>query len=132
MYTPYAVKTGDISFGDLSTLSHIQSEIQRLPDAAGLSCHDVCAHLARTIPGLVHRRGWFAAVGVEHSWLVSAENPAVVFDVYPVAGAVPFVVTTAGTLNPWGKLYLEDKRCSPKTQDPPPAPRPASSWSHHA
>jgi hypothetical protein len=103
-----AVANGDITENQLSVFRSVLLQITQNRGLDGIpSCHELCAFLANTYRMLEHRSGYFAQHGVEHSWLRFKGMPEVVIDAYPVAGAVPFIVTTEGSLNPWRKLYID-------------------------
>lgn len=116
-----AVRSGDI------TLEHLNlfREIVRVVDAieGELTCHEVCLMIEAVYPGVVeHITGWFFRKGHAHSWLVVSGSETII-DPYPIAGARPLIVTTAGAMNPWRGLYIakEPEMVSPgsPTEMPP-------------
>jgi hypothetical protein len=70
------------------------------------SACDLCRGFSLANPTVEHARGYFGCPpGVEHSWLVFRDAPHIVLDVHPIGGALPFLVTTEGRMNPWCSLY---------------------------
>ena len=82
-------------------------QVRDLPDfdfgAYHLTCHALCTSLARYYPVSYHE----GRCGTDHSWLRSLTHPAVLMDMYPVGGAVPFILFTDSGLLPWEDLYQE-------------------------
>ncbi len=110
MLIPYARQTGDISDHHLELFQLVVSLLDNLDIKLDANCHDVCEVLARLIPELDHIWGWFFRKGQHHSWL-SIRGTRIVIDAYPIAGALPFIVTLEGSIaNPWNELYLLPER----------------------
>lgn len=107
MLVPYAVTCGDITDDHIRIYNRVQTVLRSLSSEKMWSCHEVCQVVEESIPELIHCRGWFAKKGVEHSWMRFADQPWVVIDPYPVAGASgPLLVSTGGLMNPWNHLYI--------------------------
>lgn len=106
--TPFAVQRGDIPKSVLKTFRAMTDMVQDLPDfdfgAYQLTCHALCQALARHYPVSYHEG---RCGHIDHSWLRSLTHPAVLMDMYPVGGAVPFLLFTDSYLLPWQELYQE-------------------------
>lgn len=104
----YAVRKGYIPSTKLEAFEQMRSLIADLPDlepSHRVSCHVLTRVLAARFPDVTAVDGWFAGKGNEHSWLDMGDG--IVADVYPIGGAVPFIVDTSGMMNPWNRLYME-------------------------
>ena len=112
----YAASTGNIQSADMEMFAKIQSVLGAMPDMVfdpkergwdactnQVSCHLVCRALAKHFDASVHD-GYFVT-GYQHSWLVP-ESGSSIIDAYPVAGAVPFIVSR-DLASPWGRLYKD-------------------------
>ena len=102
--TPLVLLEKDIDEEHLSLYRAAKTLVEQMED--GLTCHDVCARLAEAL-GVRHVRGWFAARGIQHSWIRLDDDT--ILDPYPWAcGSGPILVTTRYLFNPWRRLYIED------------------------
>jgi hypothetical protein len=99
---PYAIQQNDITPDHQETYYQVLVALSQVPD--DWDCHQVCEMIATLIPGLIHERGYFVSKGMSHSWLRFPDQP-VIFDVYPWATNVPFLVYVGG-MSPWKKLYV--------------------------
>src|SRR4051812_2842556 len=88
-------------------LDLVRAGVDGLPD--GLSCHEVCAHLAAALPRYVeHRRGHFHGLW-SPSWL-TLPGTRLLIDPYPWAAASgPLLVCLDGQ-SPWRHIYVEGDR----------------------
>jgi hypothetical protein len=111
-FYPFAM--GYIPTADMDTFRLIRTVLERMPNIVfgesgpGLkgcknqaSCHLVCRALAHNFNVTAHD-GYFAS-GYQHSWLRTPSGMSII-DAYPVAGAVPFIVS-ADRYSPWPGLY---------------------------
>ena len=106
--TPHVVKRGDIPKEVLSLFRKMRNIIEELPDIEGqiISCHAICQALAELFPVTYHE----GKIGMcDHSWLRSKTSPAVLMDMYPIAGAASFIVFTDSHVLPWPMLYEEQE-----------------------
>ena len=106
--TPFAVQRGHIPKTVLKTFHAMVAMVRDMPDfdfgAKYLSCHALCQSLARYYPVSYHEGRCGA---VDHGWLRSLTHPAVLMDMYPVGGGVPFILFTDNCFLPWQDLYQE-------------------------
>ena len=106
--TPFAVQRGHIPKTVLKTFHAMVAMVRDMPDldfgAKYLTCHALCQALARYYPVSYHEGRCGA---MEHGWLRSLTHPAVLMDMYPVGGGVPFILFTDSGLLPWQDLYQE-------------------------
>lgn len=121
----YAVREGMITDGQVASFERMCAIVERIPDLQPthlVSCHAVTRIVSRIMEGgpkVID--GWFAGKGCEHSWIDLDDG--VIADLYPVGGACPFLVCTAGMMNPWRPLYaprpqvVADKRDLPGIVD---------------
>ncbi len=122
----YAVAEGHINLVDIEIFDKISKVLRYLPDLIfdpkeqdwGLcknqvTCHLICRALARHFEVSVHD-GYFTP-GCQHSWLTTKGGS--IIDVYPIAGAVPFIVASNG-FSPWTRLYEESTRFEKTLQTP--------------
>lgn len=104
--TPHAVKRGDIPKDVLDLFRTMRELVEQMSDIEGetISCHSICLALAELFPVTYHE----GKLGIcDHSWLRSKTNPAVLMDMYPIAGAASFLVFTDSHVLPWPTLYVE-------------------------
>lgn len=112
----YAASKGNINPTDIELFGKIQVILVELPDIVfdpserhwdecrnQISCHLICKALARHFKAAVGD-GYFVR-GYQHSWLLPASGSSII-DVYPVAGASPFIVAN-DPASPWHKLYIK-------------------------
>lgn len=106
--TPIVVTCGDIPQELLDLFKAMRKFIEELPDFEGevLTCHALCAALAQLHPSLRPVDGSFGGM-FEHSWLIDDRYPKALMDMYPVAGAVPYIISTSHSFLPWARLYVE-------------------------
>lgn len=108
--TPESVRSGNITLAEVELFRRMREAVERMPDVAWggvlLSCHHVCHALTAVFDGVTAVDGGFGK-NVGHSWLVlrDTRDGPVIADMYPVAGAAPFLIH-AYWLTPWAKLYL--------------------------
>ena len=113
----YVASRGGIDPADIEMFERIALVVRELPDVIfdprergwdgcknQFSCHLICRALAAHFDVSV-RDGYFLK-GYEHSWLVPTSGSGSIIDAYPVAGAVPFIVSTQG-FSPWPELYVQ-------------------------
>jgi hypothetical protein len=106
--TPHAVKREDIPGGVLKLFREMRNIVEEIPDIEGemISCHSICQALAELFH-VTHHEGKLGMCS--HSWLRSKTNPAVLMDMYPIAGAASFIIFTDSHVLPWPTLYEEQK-----------------------
>lgn len=106
--TPHAVKLGDIPEDVLNLFREMRRITEEVPDLEGgaISCHSLCQALATLFPVTYHE----GKLGMcDHGWLRSKTNPAVLMDMYPIAGAASFLIFTDSHVLPWPTLYEEQE-----------------------
>ena len=106
--TPHAVGRGDIPRDVLKLFRTMRGIVEDMPDIGGetISCHSLCQALAKVFPVTYHE----GRLGMcDHGWLRSETHPAVLMDMYPIAGAASFIVFTDSHVLPWPDLYVEQK-----------------------
>lgn len=106
--TPHTVKRGDIPKEVLELFRKMRTVVEEIPDIEGqmFSCHSICQALAKLFTVTYHE----GKIGMcDHSWLRSETNPAVLMDMYPIAGAASFVIFTDSHILPWPELYVEQE-----------------------
>jgi hypothetical protein len=109
--TPIALQGRDILPEDYDLFLTMRQIFEALPDLSGepvVSCHMVTRAFAAHFPVEVVD-GHFGR-GSHHSWLVLRDlrpDGLVIVDIYPVAGASPFLVY-AYWITSWAKLYIPD------------------------
>ena len=106
--TPHAVKRGDVPRDVLDLFRTMREIVEQIPDTEDetISCHSICQALAELFPVTYHT----GKLGIcDHSWLRSKTNPAVLMDMYPIAGAASFFIFTDSHLLPWLTLYEEQE-----------------------
>ena len=109
----YAAAKGTIKPSDMALFWNIVRIVEHLPDIVfdpkerdwGLcknqvTCHLVCRALAAHFPA-EYVDGYFTR-GYQHSWLLPNSRSSII-DVYPVAGASPFIVSVPRP-SPWTKF----------------------------
>ena len=104
--TPHVVALGDIPEDVLRLFRKMRCLVELLPDIENevISCHSLCQSLALMFPATYHE----GKLGMcDHGWLRSGTNPAVLMDMYPIAGAASFVIFTDSHVLPWSTLYEE-------------------------
>lgn len=110
----YAASEGNIHPADMELFGKIEVILTEMPDMVfdpnerhwdhcrnQISCHLICKALARHVEATVGD-GYFIR-SYQHSWLLPASGSSII-DVYPVAGASPFIVAN-DPASPWPKLY---------------------------
>lgn len=99
--TPYVVSRGDIPQKLFELFKIMRDTLERLPDLEGeiLTCHAVCTAFSRLYNDISCVDGTFADF-FDHSWLIHKDNPQVIMDMYPVAGASPQIVFTGASFLP--------------------------------
>lgn len=105
--TPYAIRQGYLKPEKVALFARLREDFDRMPDvdpSDAVSCHAVCRALERRHPGATCVDGHFHATGHEHSWLDLGDG--VIADMYPIAGAVPFMVDASHWMVPWNRLYI--------------------------
>jgi hypothetical protein len=82
--------------------------VENMPDIKGeiLTCHAMCEALVQMYPDFSHTEGTFGDL-YDYSWITSNYNQGIVLDMYPVAGASPFIIYRGISLLPWHRLYLK-------------------------
>lgn len=103
----FAVRNGHIGRDKLALFERMRADMDRMPDLDPddrVSCHAVCRALATRHPEARCVDGHFMATGHEHSWLDIGGG--VIADMYPIAGAVPFLVYADHWIIPWNRLYI--------------------------
>ncbi len=124
---PHVLETGDITPEQYALFLQMRDVFERLPDfefGKPVSCHMICRAFAENFP-VECVDGHFGR-GCDHSWLVlgrknreeHGEDTRVIADMYPVAGAAPFLVYTF-FLVPWPALYIEDESVTAAFRDEP-------------
>lgn len=106
--TPFAVREGNISQDKLKLFDHLVTDMKAMPDLDPsdlVSCHAVCRALEIRHPEARCVDGFFGSIGHDHSWLDLGDK--IIADMYPIAGAVPFLVDVSHWIIPWEKLYIE-------------------------
>lgn len=104
--TPFALRRGNIPAAKRRLFERLRADFEAMPDldpADLVSCHAVCRALERRHPGTRCVDGFFHAVGQDHSWLDLGDG--IVADMYPVAGAAPFMVDASHWMVPWNQIY---------------------------
>lgn len=107
----YAAREGMIPAPVLRLFEDMSRDVLRMPDLASseeASCHVVCRALALLHPEVAVVDGHFMRRGNHHAWLRIGRD--IVADMYPIGGAVPFIVDAGGYTNPWGEAYVPDDR----------------------
>lgn len=112
----YAASKGNIHPADMELFGKIQVILIEMPDIVfdpnerhwdncrnQISCHLICKALARHFEATVGD-GFFVR-GYQHSWLLPTSGSSII-DVYPVAGAAPFIVAN-DSASPWSGLYIK-------------------------
>jgi hypothetical protein len=104
--TPMTVISGDIQQEILDQFKDMRDFVENLPDIEGevLSCHAVCEALSQIYPDFSRVEGTCGGLYI-HSWMISKKYKTVILDMYPVAGACPFIVYAGISLLPWFRLY---------------------------
>lgn len=124
---PHVLETGDITPEQYALFLEMRAIFERLPDfdlPMPVSCHMICRAFAENF-SVECVDGHFSR-GCDHSWLVlgrknreeHGEDTQVIADMYPVAGAAPFLVYTF-FLVPWSRLYIEDPSVTASFRDAP-------------
>ena len=111
----YAAAKGNIKPADMTLFGNVARIVEHLPDIVfdpkerewelcknQVTCHLICRALAAYFPAECVD-GYFTK-GYQHSWLVPHSRSSII-DVYPVAGASPFIVSMDWR-SPWKKFYL--------------------------
>lgn len=106
--TPMSVTCGHIPEDVLTEFKEVRTFVETMPtiDDEVLTCHSVCKAIALLHPNFSYVEGSFGGV-YNHSWLTVKEHPNIILDLYPVAGASPFIVYAGISLLPWFSLYKE-------------------------
>lgn len=107
-----------IPLADMEMFRQISRVVRELPDhlfdpenrgrmkcVNDYSCHLVCRGIEAHFKGVRVEDGYFHRYH-QHSWLVSKSGRSII-DAYPVAGAVPFIVSSERA-SPWSELYRID------------------------
>ncbi|NNM83737.1 hypothetical protein HKL94_00750 [Candidatus Parcubacteria bacterium] len=106
---------------DMEMFRRIAKVVQEIPDKLfdpenkhvncinHYSCHLICRGVEAHFKGVRTEDGYFHRHH-QHSWLVSKSGRSII-DVYPVAGATPFIVSTERA-SPWSELYKINTRYS--------------------
>jgi hypothetical protein len=118
----YAPSKGKILPVDMETFTRVVAVIREMPNIVfdsnehgwgacknQVSCHLICHALAAYFEVSVYD-GYFAT-SHQHSWLIPLSRSSII-DVYPIAGAVPFIVA-ADRASPWVRLYRESSDLQP-------------------
>ncbi len=122
----YVVLEGDIGRDVLRVFREMRQVVEALPhymlpNGVVISCHLLCRALVeqysggKGLPKFSVVDGYFTK-GYEHSWLTTADRRAIL-DMYPVAGAAPFVVAT-DIMSPWRGMYVPSNDFQKKLRGP--------------
>lgn len=104
--TPHVVEIDEIPRDLYETFKTMRGIVESLPDIEGelISCHSLCKALTHFFPVTYHE----GDCGISnHGWLRSEKHPAVLMDMYPVAGASSLIVFTDSMVLPWEGVYRE-------------------------
>jgi hypothetical protein len=105
--TPAAVLSDHIPQSIVDQFKVMRFFVENMTDIKGevLTCHAMCEALVRLYTDFTHVEGTFGDLH-DHSWITSNQNHGIVLDMYPVAGASPFIIYRGISLLPWFRLYL--------------------------
>jgi hypothetical protein len=103
---PESVLSDHIPQHIVDQFKEMRTFVENLPTIKGevLTCHAMCEALIHIYPDFVHVEGTFGGF-YEHSWIAFNQNQNIVLDMYPVAGACPFIIYKGISLLPWFRLY---------------------------
>jgi hypothetical protein len=103
---PISVLSDHIPQYIVNQFKEMRSFVENFPNIQGeiITSHAMCEALIHIYTEYSHIEGTFGELH-DHSWIVCKENPNIVLDMYPIAGASPFIVYAGISRVPWFKLY---------------------------